>query len=167
MFYFCRVIDLVDAESWTKVKRLYNCIRLHNIMYLNWMRYMMAPVIFLWAGAVTILLYITFRPSGLHMLVYCWFPLVAVVSTFLVTWQFYDAVVTKRSTDEVLSKLQSRTTGYYRTLFERAERKEFVRRCRAVQPVGLVIGEFADFTLEVAMNIWEEVFNQLLFLLSL
>ena len=127
----------------------------------------MAPVIFLWGTGVTVLLYITFRPYGLPVLVYCWLPLLAVISMFIVTWQFYDAVVVKRSTDEVLSKLQSRTTGYYRTLLQRGEKTDFMRRCRALQPVRLAIGEFTEFTLEVAMNIWEEVFNQLLFLLSL
>ena len=132
------------------------------------MRYVVAPTLFLVALAVTALLFITFRPSDLPFLVYCWFPLVAVVAMFLLTWQFYDAVVVKRTTDEVMANLQSRTSGYYRTLRGNpAGKAEFMRRCRALQPIRLTIGDFTEFTLEVVMNIWEEVFNQLLFLLSL
>ena len=142
-------------------------MRLHNTIYQNWLKYLVPPVIFIWAAAVTILLYITFRPSGLPLLVYCWFPLVAVCSMFIITWLIYDAVTVKRSADEVLSKLQSRTTGFYRTLREPAEKKEFMIRSRALQPVRLTIGEFTEGTMEVVVSIWEEVLNQLLFLLSL
>ena len=150
------------------MERLYNCMRLHSIMYMNWMRYVVAPTIFLLACAIIVLLYVTFRPSGLPFLVDCWFPVVGVIAMFLLTWVFYDAVVVKRSTEEVLSTLQSRTSGYYRMLRDKpAEKREFMRRCRALQPIRLTIGDLSEFTLEVVMNIWEEVFNQLLFLLSL
>ena len=94
------------------------------------MRYAVPPTIFFVACAVTVLLFVTFRPFGLPFLVYCWFPLVAVVVMLLLTWLIYDAVVVKRSTDEVLSRLQSRTSDYYGTLWDKpAEKREFMRRC--------------------------------------
>ena len=148
------------------MERLYKCVRLYNTMYLNWMRYLLAPAIFLWCAAITVLLYVTFRPSGLPLLVYYWFPLVALVSVFIITWLFYDAVGTKRGADEVLANLQSRTAGYYRRLGP-AQKRELLRRSRAIQPVYLDIGQFTEISLEVPMNLWDEVINQLLFLLSL
>ena len=84
----------------------------------------------------------------------------------VITWLFYDAVSAKRSADEVLANLQSRTTRYYERLDSHGK-IEFVRRARALQPVRLRIGEFTEASLEVAASIWDEVFNQLLFLLSL
>ena len=90
----------------------------------------------------------------------------AVVSVLTITWLFYDAVVTKREADEVLTNLQSRTAGYYRKL-GRVEKRELLKRSRAIQPVYLGIGQFTEMTLGVAMNLWDEVINQLLFLLSL
>ena len=135
-------------------------------MYLNWMRYLLAPVIFFWAAAVTITLYITFRPSGFPLFVYCWFPLLAVVSMLIVTWLFYDGVVTKRMADEVLANLQSKTTGCYHRLGP-VEKRELLRRSRALKPVYLGIGQFTEISLEVAIGVWEEVLNQLLFFLSL
>ena len=163
----CRKVDLVDVESWTKVEHLYKCMRLHNTILSNWIKCLVPPVIFIWVAVVTVLLYITFRPSGLPMLVYCWFPLVAVCSLFILTWLLYDAVTTKRSADEVLSKLQSRTSGFCTTLRQPAERKEFKSRSRALQPVRLTIGELTEATVEMIVSIWEEVLNQLLFLLTL
>ena len=161
-----RNIDLTDLDGWNRVEQLYNCMRLYNIMYFNWMRYLLAPVLFLWGAAVTMVLYVTFRPSGLPLFVYCWFPLVAAGSVVIITWLFYDGVLSKRAADEVLANLQSRTAGYYARLGP-AEKMELLRRSRALQPVYLGIGQFTEISLEVAMNVWDEVINQLLFLLSL
>ena len=123
-------MHLVGADSWGTVEGSYNCLRLHSIIFLSWMRYAVPPTIFFVACAVTVLLFVTFRPFGLPFLVYCWFPLVAVVVMLLLTWLIYDAVVVKRSTDEVLSRLQSRTSDYYGTLWDKpAEKREFMRRC--------------------------------------
>ena len=100
------------------------------------------------------------------MIVYCWFPLVAVAMIIIVTWLLYDAVSIKRSADAALANLQSRMTACYQRL-QRAEKTEFVRTARALQPIRLAIGEFTNITLDVVTTIWEEVINQLLFLLSL
>ena len=96
-----RNIELTDLERWSEVERFYKCVRLYNTMYLNWMRNLLAPAIFLWCAAITILLYVTFPPSGLPLLVSCWFLLVAVVSAFIITWLFFDPVGAKREADEV------------------------------------------------------------------
>ena len=164
--FYDRSIDLTDRDGWCRVEHLYRCMRLYNNMYSNWMRYLLAPVIFFWGAAVTITLYVTFRPLGLPLLMHGCFPVLAFVSILIVTWLFYDGVVAKRAADEVLANLQSKTAGYYQRL-EPASKKELARRGRALQPVYLGIGQFSEITLEVAMNIWDEVINQLLFCLSL
>ena len=84
----------------------------------------------------------------------------------MVTLDIYDAVVARRSADGVLAGLQSRTSCFYARL-ERAEKIEFVRRARALPAVHLYIGEFNELTLDVAATTWDEVLNQLVFLLSL
>ena len=99
-------------------------------------------------------------------MVYCWFPLVAVGAIIVVTTVLYDAVSAKRSADLVLANIQSRTSGCYQKL-GRAGKPEFVKRARALQPLLFFIGVFTEITLDVVVSMWEEVFNQLLFLLSL
>ena len=76
--------------------------------------------------AITFLLYLTFRPSDLPVLVYGCFP-VAGATMFLTTSIFLDAVMAKRAADEVLGNLQSRTGHYYSRLALN-ERKEIVWR---------------------------------------
>ena len=141
-------------------------MKLYNTVFMQWLRVLVSPFLFLTCSAVTLLLYVTFRPAGLPMLVYCWFPLVAVVTIIVVTWLIYDAVSAKRSADEVLANLQSRTTRYYERL-EPEGKIELERKGRALQPVQLRIGEFAEFSLHVVATIWNEVVNQLIFLLTL
>ena len=75
------------------------------------------------------------------------------------------SVVAKRTGDEVLGKLQSRTAEYFCQL-ELAEKKEMMRRAKALQPVRIAMGGFAEITMEVYMSIWDEILNQLLLLLS-
>ena len=85
---------------------------------------------------------------------------------FVITWLCYDAVVAKRAADEAMEKLRSRQAPYSQRL-RRAEKRLVMRRARALQPVYIAFGEFAEVTLDVPVNIWDEVINQLLFLLSL
>ena len=94
------------------------------------------------------------------------FPAVALGSIYIITWLFYDAVTAKRTTDEALANLRSRSSGCYATLTIDGK-IEFRRRVRAIQPVRLTVGAFTVMTLGVAYSMIEEIFNQLLFLLSL
>ena len=66
----------------------------------------------------------------------------------------------------MLENLQSRTASYFYRL-EPAEKKELMRRAKALQPVRIAMGEFAEVTMEVYMSILDEILNQLIFLLSL
>ena len=159
-------MKLTDLETWLQAEHAYRSMRLYNIVYMNWVGTMVVPTLFAACSGITILLYITFRPSGLPILVYCWFPIVAVVAMFSIAWLCYDAVIIKRKADEALGHLQSRSAGFLRWC-QRSDKKELLSRGRALQPAYLALGEFTEFTLEVPMNVWDEVLNQLLFLLSL
>ena len=98
-------------------------------------------------------------------MVYVWFPLLAFDAMFAVSWLVYDGVMVKRTGETVLGKLQSQSEPFYWRL-SLDQRKELSRRARALRPVKLSFGNFADASLEVLANIWDEVFNQLLFLLT-
>ena len=159
-------MELINLEMWLQAEHAYRSMRLYNVVYMNWIRTMVVPTLFALCSGVTILLYITFRPSGLPILVYCWFPVVAITVLFSVTWVCYDAVVIKRKADEAMGKLQLKAASLLRGR-QLSHKKELIRRARALQPAYMAVGQFTEFTLEVPMNMWDEVLNQLLFLLSL
>ena len=159
-------MKITDLESWLEAERHYRQLRLYNTIFMNWAKSMNVPTLFSWSSGIVLLFYVTFRPSGLPFLVYIWFPPVAVVSMFIITFLCYDAVVAKRVADEAMEKLESRTASYFHRL-PPAEKLFVTKRARALQPVYLALGEFAEITLDVPINVWDEVINQVLFLLSL
>ena len=116
--------------------------------------------------AITQALYVTCRPTAMPLIIYLAYPLVATVPLFVIFRICYDAVAVKRAGDEVLGNLQSKTASYFSRL-KPAEKREMMRRARALRPVCMEMGSFTEITLEVFMSIWDEILNQLVFLLSL
>lgn len=152
--------------KWEDVERLYRSMKLYNGVLMNWMEQILSPILFCACAGVTILLYVTVRPSGLPFFVYIWFPVVAFGMMGLVSVLIYDGIIIKRAAEEVAGKLESRSGYFYRGLSV-CQRKELRRRARALRPLRLSFGNFAEFSFEMLANIWDEVLNQLLFLLSL
>ena len=149
-----------------QVEKLSRCMKLYNVILMNWFRTEIVPPIFSVSVCTIACLYVTCRPSGLPFIIYCVFPVAAVVALFGVFRICFDAVVAKRTCDEVLGKLQSAArVGFPR--LQPAQKKEMMRRAKALQPARIAMGDFAEITLEVYVSIWDEILNQLLFLLSL
>ena len=148
------------------MERSYRCMKIYSIIYMEWLKVVVVPAMFSVCTAIIIALYVTCRPAAMPLIIYFGFPLSATTLLFLLFRFCYDAVVAKRAGDGVLGNLQSRTGGYFSRLAP-VEKREMTRRARALQPVYIGLGEFSEITLEVSMNIWDEILNQLLFLLSL
>ena len=163
---FCSKLAKCDIESWLKVERLYRSGKLYNLVIMRWLKVTSVLLLSSTSAAITLLLYATITASGLPMLIHCWLPIIAGVTISLTTWIFLDAVWAKRAADEVLENLQSRTEDCYGRL-PLTERKELVRRARALQPLYLGLGNFTELSFDVIISVWDEVLNQLLFLLSL
>ena len=72
-----------------------------------------------------------------------------------------------RLADEVLGRLQDVKSQRFYGRLEKERQMEMLRRGRALRPLSLRVGEYADFCFTVTYNIWDEILNQLLFLLSI
>ena len=71
-------------------------------------------------------------------------------------------MIVKRLSDEPLGRLQD---VKYREFFghlQKERQMEILRRGRALRPLSLRFGEFAEFSFSVPYNIWDEVLNQLI-----
>ena len=152
-----------NVEDWDKVYRLYRVMQLYNGIFMSWMKHVSTLALLSTNCALIVLLYVTIRPSDLPFFVYIWFPIVAVLLQITTGWLFYDAVVTKRSVAEIVENLDSfkarmrMRPKYYAIM---------TRRLKSLRPPVITVGECAEVTLEVPVNIWDEVLNQLLFLLA-
>ena len=149
-----------------KVEMLYRCLKLYNVIFMNWLKYWIAQTIFTLCVCIVVVLYVTCRPSGLPFLIYCVFPVAGALAWLTLFWICYDAVIAKRTCDEALGSLQSRTGTFFGTLGA-TEKREMMRRASALQPVYIGLGQFAEMTLEVFLSMSDEILSQLLFLLSL
>ena len=161
-----REITIRDLDSWRKVEKVYVGLRLFNVLYVNFMWYIMGPGILGIGAGNVILLYLAVRPSGLPPLIHYWVPLFAFGGVIILSWLWYDVVTLKREADEVKENLQARTHEFLRDLGP-SQRKYLARRARALRPFYFTIGQFSDMTLEGLVGVWDEILNQLLFLLSL
>ena len=64
-----------DEGKWESVEKAYKCLNILSGIIMSYMKFMTAPIIFNASAGAVVLLYVTIRPSGMHVMVYCWFPL--------------------------------------------------------------------------------------------
>ena len=79
-----------------------------------------------------IILYITFRPSGLPPFIHYWVPFLGLGTLTVLSWLWYDMVTLKREADEVEESLQGRTHKFLRDL-EPGQREYLNRKARALR----------------------------------
>ena len=156
----------MDFESWKKVEKIYVSMRLYNIMFMNWLHYVLGPVILSIGLGIVMMLYISVTPSGMPPLIHYWIPVIAFGAIMILSWLWYDVVAMKREGDEVMEGLRARTHKFLWDL-KLAERKRLLLKARALKPAYFTIGQFTDMTLEGLVAVWDEILNQFLFLLSL
>ena len=76
------------------------------------------------------------------------------------------AMNAKRGSEELHGNHQNRMSPFLKNL-PPVKRRELLLRARALRPVVVKVGEFSECSFEVLMNIWDEIINQLVFLLTL
>ena len=145
---------------------MYACMRLYNVVYMNWLNHLLGPIILGVGSGIVLLFYLAVRPSGLPRFITYWVPFLAFGTILLLSWLWYDVVLMKREGEEVRENLQSKMHGFLREL-EVHQRRYLFRKAASLRPVYFTIGKFSDMTLEGLIGVLDEILNQFLFLLSL
>ena len=109
--------------------------------------------------------FVSIRYTELPIYYYVVFPNTAFTLMLIIFWLSYDGVLFTRASEDILSTLLSYEAPYVRQM-PRAVRVQVMKRARAMRVIEFPIGEFADFSINLPITIWEEVLNQVLFLLS-
>ena len=133
---------------------------------MNWLYYVLPPVILGVGSGIVLLLYLSANPKGIPPFLHYGVPLIAFGTLLTMSWLWYDIVFIQRESDEAMENLRTKTHKFLWDL-EPCQRKYLFRSGRALRPVGITIGQFADMTFEGLVGVWEEILNQFLFLLSL
>ena len=162
-----RLLPIQDIESREHVELLYIHMELFNKIFQIWVRSMLPLSLLSASCAILIQLYITIRHTDIPLIVYAVMPTSASITMVIIFIVSYDIVLVMRSAEGTLLQLQSSDSDYLVQQFpNKRVRRGIVKRARAMRPISFPLGNFAEYSLTVPVYVWEEILNQLLFLLS-
>ena len=165
VWLLCRRVKITDMGVRAKVERLYICYELFNKISYNWLKFMLPPTIFSVSLTVIVTTFVSIRYTELPFMYYIFFANTALTLMLIIFWLCYDALLITRDSEEVMSQLLSFEVPYLRST-PKAGRIRIMKRAKAMRIVEYPVGEFADFSISLPIVLWEEILNQLLFLLS-
>ena len=141
-------------------------MELYNRICFVWVKFAWPPVLFSIAVTIVNATFVSIRYTDLPFIYYMIYPTSAVGLGIIIFLGCYELVITSRDSEEILGQLRSLDAPYLRGM-PIAARKRLLKRGRALRAIELPVGEFADFSLTVPIALWDEMVNQLMFLLSL
>ena len=152
-------------ERRAKVEKMYLQLTLFNRVVHVWLRLVLPPAVFAISSTVIITLFVTIRYTQLPLMFYIIFPYVGLTVIFMMFWQFYDVIRILRAAENILEPLWSHEAPYLKRL-SKVERTKVLKKAKAMRPLVFPIGD-SEFSINVPIMTWEEILNQMVFLLSL
>ena len=145
--------------------RQYLNLQVFNAIAINWVKHMIVPTIFSVSGGIVLCLYVSIRHTELPTLTYLLFPYVALSMSVLIFWICFEVVKVIHASEVIVETLGT-VKPQDRSRMTEKERLYIRKRARATRVLYFQMGEFMDFSLDVPVGIWDEIINQLLFLLT-
>ena len=165
LFSCHRKIQVTDMDVRPRVEHLYICQELHSRVGYIMMKIMLPPTILSLSLGIIVCMYISIRHTDLPIYLYVIFPYIAFTLLLIIFWLSYDIALITRDFECIRGQLLSHQSPYL-VHMSRHERKCVMMRATAMRVVEFPVGEFADFSLSMSVAVWEEVVNQVLFLLT-
>ena len=147
-----------------KLESMYVQLELFNRIFQVWIRFFFPTWLLGYATCVVIALFVAIRYTELPFILYIVFPYSAGSVAVLMFWQSFDMLRAGRESEDILGVLLQQQAPYLRNKTRR-ERVEVMKRARALRPVTFPLAD-CEFSMSVPMGAWEEILNQVVFLLS-
>ena len=163
---FYRGASTKTLEDRKVLEFLYILLEVHMKMYQRWIAIVLLPSLFNAACGVVICLYIPIRHPEVSLAVNISLLLIGAIIVAVIFWASYDQVVVIRASEEVRGKLTTFQENWRESGMSELQRLRFLKRAKACRAVEVPIGSFGEFSLDVPVIMWDEILNQLLFLLS-
>ena len=148
------------------LEKLYISMEVYNSVFSKWYKFWVVPTLFASSCSMIVCFYIALRHTELPILLYLCFPYAGFTILVILFWICYDATVVIQESEKLLSQLRSDGSPYLAGL-TREEKIKILLRSRAMRPLSFPISNFTTFSLAIPANVWDEVLNQIVFLLSL
>ena len=145
--------------------RRYMPLKIFNAASRNWVKFMINPTIFSTSSSIIVCFYVTLRHTEIPTYIYVGFPYVGVSLLALIFWLSYEVTMLIRSTDAIVGTLTSTEDDYFREL-PKQQKQFLVKLGKSTRSFSYPMGDFMDFSLDVPAGIWDEIINQLVFLLT-
>ena len=153
-------------NDWKRVYRLRRIMQVYNVILVDLTSSIVLMGVVGGVCGIIVVFYVTIRPSGLPWFIYIWFPVVGALTMVLIAWISYDGVVVKATVENVDGNLHSGLDSWRFRALQARRRTVYTRMLKSLRPASLRLGPFGELTLDVPVNAWDEIMNQLLFLLS-
>ena len=161
-----RTIRVATHAQHLKLERLYICGQVYNTILDVIYKLVSPPGIFNSGLIIVLTWFLTMRHSQVPWYIYMWFPYIAILFTVVLFALCYDGILAIRASKKVLSILRSNEKQYFLRL-PAEDRKAMMRRAKALRPAFFSVGNFTDFNVDVPIGVWNQIVNQLVFLLTL
>ena len=115
--------------------------------------------------AIILAAFISIRFTGLPLHFYIIFPVLALMAMLSIFWMTYDIVLITRDSVYIRGQLLSHESTHLRHM-SKYERIRVMMRTKAMRVTEFPVGDFADFSFNLPIAVWDEVVNQVLWLLS-
>lgn len=143
----------------------YMHLQVFNELCKGWIKFMIAPSLFSITCTIIICFFVTIRNEGVPVALIMLFAYVGVSIFATLFWICYEIIMVTRMADGILETLTSTEKGSYTSL-PNQQRRYISKRGKATRAIGYRIGGFMEFSLNVPVGLWDEIVNQLLFLLN-
>ena len=149
-----------------ELERLYAVGQVYNKVLDAYYKFMVPPAVFGGGAAIVFLSFVTLRHTELPLYIYWLFPYMTISFSVVLFDLCYDGILVIRASEASLSTLRSKEGQYFRRL-PIEEQKAMSRRAKALRPAFFSVGNFAQFDMSMPIGVWDEMVNQLMFLLTL
>ena len=127
----------------------------------------MVPPSLLMGGVVAVFgLYTSMRHTQLPPFIYFLFPVLSGAAVWNIFDLCHDGMLAIWASEDSLHRLRSAMNEHLRQLSV-AEKRGVLKRAKALRPAFFHLGHFTQFSIDVPVETWDEIVNQMVFLLTL
>ena len=150
-------------QLWHKYLRL----QVFHQLCRAWIKLMVVPAMATATSAIIICFYVTIRHQEVPPWLVPLFTYVGVSLFGTVFWITYQAMLVIRTSEAIIGALTTVDDPMLGSMRVPLTLQKYIaKRGKATRPLNIRIGAFMEFSLDVPIGIWDEILNQLVFLLS-
>ena len=155
-----------SSESWMELRRKYYLVQVYATVANSWIKFMIVPTIFGLSSVIIILIYITLRHTDIPILIYIGVACTGFSLLILLFWFALETISCIQSAEAIVATLNTKDQPYFLEL-PPMEWRYLTKYGKATRQLVFDIGDFTDYSIAVPITIWDEILNQLIFILTL